>query len=100
MSDSAAARELTGRGSVPLALALSRWGRLLGGKPVRRTIAVFSQLTTLGPVLFGVGFIAPLIAQSMDAASVSAPLGVSNVTFGLAIGLTLGVVARLRGRWV
>ena len=58
------------------------------------------QLATLGPLLFGTGFLAPLIAQSMDAVSVSAPLGVSNIVFGLAVGLTLGVAALWRGRWV
>jgi len=51
-------------------------------------------------LLFGTGFLAPLIAQSMDAVSVSAPLGVSNIVFGLAVGLTLGVAALWRGRWV
>lgn len=63
-------------------------------------IEMFRQLATLGPLLFGVGFLAPLIAQSMEAASVAAPLGVSNIAFGLAVGLTLGVIASWRGRWV
>jgi hypothetical protein len=54
----------------------------------------------LGPVLFGVGFIAPLIAQSLEAASLSAPLGLSHITFGLILGISMGVVAQLRGRWV
>ena len=61
---------------------------------------IFEKLGQLGPVLFGLGFLAPLIAQSMDAASLSAPLGLSNIAFGLAVGLSLGVVARLRGSWV
>jgi hypothetical protein len=58
------------------------------------------QLAQLGPVIFGVGFIAPLIAQSLDATSLSAPLGLSNLVFGLSVGFTMGVIARLRGSWV
>lgn len=53
-----------------------------------------------GPVLFGIGFIAPLVAQSLDAASVSAPMGLSPVQLGLVIGISLGGVARLRGTWI
>jgi len=54
----------------------------------------------LGPVMFGVGFLAPLIAQSLDAASLPAPLGLGRLQFGLAVGALLGVVAMWRGRWV
>jgi len=53
-----------------------------------------------GPLLFGIGFLAPLIAQSLDAASISAPLGLSNVQFGLLIAIPMGTIAKLRGRWV
>lgn len=53
-----------------------------------------------GPLLFGIGFIAPLIAQSLDAASISAPLGLSNIQFGLMIAIPMGTIAKLRGRWV
>ncbi len=56
--------------------------------------------TAAGPVLFGVAFLAPLIAQSLEAASLSAPFGLRPLSFGLAVGLGLGVVAALRGRWV
>ena len=56
--------------------------------------------TAAGPILFGVAFLAPLIAQSLEAASLSAPFGLEPLPFGLAAGLTLGVVAALRGRWV
>lgn len=49
-----------------------------------------------GPVLFGIGFIAPLVAQSLDAAGVSTAFGLS----GPQIGLSAGFVAKLRGSWV
>jgi hypothetical protein len=58
------------------------------------------KLGDYGPVLFGIAFIAPLIAQSLDAAALSAPLGLSNIAFGLAVGVSLGTIAKLRGRWV
>jgi len=53
-----------------------------------------------GPFLFGIGFVAPLITQSMDAAGIAAPLGVSNLVVGLVLGAVMGTVALLRGRWV
>ena len=54
----------------------------------------------MGPMLFGVGFIAPLIAQSLEALSLSAPLGLSNIVFGLAVGSSMGLVATVRESWV
>jgi hypothetical protein len=53
-----------------------------------------------GPVWFGLGFVAPVLAQSLDAAALDAPLGLSSLQFGLVVGLGLGFVARWRGRWV
>ena len=53
-----------------------------------------------GPILFGVAFLAPLIAQSLEAASLPAPFGLEPIGFGLGVGGTLGIVAALRGRWV
>ena len=57
-------------------------------------------LTASGPVLFGVVFLAPLIAQSLEAAAWPAPLGLNPLHFGLGVGLLLGSVAAIRGRWV
>ncbi len=59
-----------------------------------------AALTAAGPILFGGAFLAPLIAQSLEAASLPAPFGLEPIHFGLALGLTLGVVAAFRGRWV
>ena len=52
------------------------------------------------PLLFGVGFIAPLIAQTMALWDVAAPFGMSRIVFGLAIGAPWGLYAVLRGRWL
>jgi hypothetical protein len=53
-----------------------------------------------GPLLFGIGFIAPLCAQTLQAASIQAPLGVSPVAFGLAVGIVGGTIAKIRGSWI
>jgi hypothetical protein len=53
-----------------------------------------------GPLLFGIGFIAPLIAQSLDAAGAPTLLGLSHLQLGLAIGIVSGAVATRRGSWV
>jgi hypothetical protein len=50
--------------------------------------------------LFGGAFLAPLIAQSLEAISLPVPFGLEPIHFGLALGLTLGVLAAARGRWV
>ena len=52
------------------------------------------------PLFFGLGFIAPLIAQSMQAMEVVAPFGLSSITVGLLIGGPWGLYAVLRGRWI
>jgi len=63
-----------------------------------------SDLLTLaykwGPVLFGIGFIAPLVAQSLDAGGLSAPFGVTGIQLGLAVGISAGLIAKRRGSWV
>lgn len=52
------------------------------------------------PFLFGIGFIAPLIAQSMTEFGWNAPFGLSLIAFGLLIGAPWGLYATVRGRWV
>ena len=59
-----------------------------------------SVMTAAGPILFGVAFLAPLIAQSLEVMSLSAPLGLEPIHLGLGVGLVLGVIAAMRGRWL
>ena len=61
---------------------------------------VVRAVFALGPLLFGIGFLAPLIARSMEALSLSPPFGLPVLVFGLLVGGTLGLVANVRGRWV
>lgn len=62
--------------------------------------AVLKQTLAWMPFLFGIGFIAPLIAQLMVAAGVAAPFGASRITFGLLLGGAWGLIANVRGRWL
>jgi hypothetical protein len=51
------------------------------------------------PLVFGVGFLAPLIAQLLTAVSFSIN-GIDNIYLGLFIGCLLGLIAQIRGSWV
>lgn len=52
------------------------------------------------PMIFALGFLAPVIAQSMNALGWAAPFGLSTLTFGLIAGGALGLIAQFRGRWI
>lgn len=53
-----------------------------------------------GPLLFGIGFVSPVIAQTLDATGLAPPLGLTAVQTGLVAGIALGSIAKLRGRWI
>lgn len=61
---------------------------------------VVGELQKWGPVFFGVGFVAPLVAQLLDAGGLTAPFGVGNGAFGIAVGISAGLLAKRRGSWV
>ena len=52
------------------------------------------------PVIFGVGFVAPVIAAFLVAGGIDAPFGFAPIHVGLAAGLTWGLIAKFTGRWV
>lgn len=52
------------------------------------------------PVIFGVGFLAPVIAAALVAAGIGAPFGLAPIHVGLAIGVTWGLIAKFTGRWI
>lgn len=53
-----------------------------------------------GPFLFGIGFLAPLIAAIMTSIGVAAPLGLTEIQTGLLIGGGWGLIAKFGGRWI
>lgn len=52
----------------------------------------------LSPLVFGIGFLAPLIAQSLVALQVQTP--VTPLVIGLVLGGLWGLMAQLRGSWL
>lgn len=57
-------------------------------------------LFRLGPVWFGIGFLAPAIAALIEALHVAPPLGLAPITCGLIVGVVLGSIATVRGTWL
>ena len=53
-----------------------------------------------GPLIFGIGFLAPLIAQIIERGGLGSPFGLPTIVVGLALGGLMGLVAQLRGRWI
>lgn len=51
------------------------------------------------PFVFGIGFIAPLVAQLLALGGHPVPFGLPAIVPGLAIGGTWGLYAVWRGRW-
>jgi hypothetical protein len=72
----------------PAAASPSVMGRLLG------------LLLQGMPFIFGIGFIAPLIAQLLERTVPSAAQAQWPLLAGLAIGVTWGAVANVTGRWL
>jgi hypothetical protein len=52
------------------------------------------------PLIFGLGFVAPLISECLSAMAWSRDLGLPNLAIGLAIGGIWGAIAIKTGRWV
>jgi hypothetical protein len=67
---------------------------------IEATIMNFKKLigVLFSPLVFGIGFVAPLAAQILTGLGYSA--GIDNVYIGLAIGGSLGLMAQVRGSWV
>jgi hypothetical protein len=61
---------------------------------------VIRKLLAWMPFLFGIGFIAPLTAQTMEYWQIDAPFGLAPLVFGLIFGGAWGLYANIRGRWV
>jgi hypothetical protein len=57
-------------------------------------------LFRLGPLWFGIGFLAPVLAALIVALAVTPPLGLSPLACGLIAGGTLGLIATIRRTWL
>ena len=61
---------------------------------------VIKAIFAIGPLLFGFGFMAPLISQVIQAMSWTPPFGLTPLMTGLIVGGTLGLIAQIRGTWI
>ncbi|MEO1730885.1 MAG: hypothetical protein AAFR64_09115 [Pseudomonadota bacterium] len=52
------------------------------------------------PLIFAFAFLVPVIDQGMAAIGLSAPFGLSTLTFALIVGGVWGLVAQATGRWL
>ena len=61
---------------------------------------LLTMLFAIGPILFGLGIFAPVFAALVEAGGIALPLNISPIVAGLGIGLVLGAIASMRGRWI
>ena len=53
----------------------------------------------LSPMAFAIGFLIPLITQSLAALGIS-PFGIEPIFTGVVVGLALGAMAQFHGSWI
>lgn len=63
-------------------------------------VKLIELIFRFGALIFGIGFMAPLIAELIRLSGVTVPLGLSPLVAGLVLGGLFGLVAQLRGSWV
>ena len=75
-----------------------------GSGPSTPPVGVVGRLLMLllqaMPLIFGIGFVAPLITQLLERLVPGAAQAQWPLVAGLAIGGSWGAVANLRGRWL
>ena len=59
-----------------------------------------ARLMKVMPFLFGIGFVAPCIAQIITRLGLMPPGSISPVAFGLLVGGGWGMLTNIRGRWI
>ena len=72
---------------------------LLAAVEIRREWIMKIIGLLFSPITFGIGLLAPLIAQIMAFVGLSV-VGIPDIWVGLFIGAQLGLIAQLRGSWV
>ena len=61
---------------------------------------VLKILAAALPLIFAFAFLVPVIDQGMKALEITAPFGLSTLTFALIVGGAWGLFAQLKGRWI
>ena len=62
--------------------------------------SIITLTVKLLPLLFAIGFLAPLFHQSMVRLDVTLPYGLPPFWVGLGVALIWGTVAQIKGRWL
>ncbi|MEO0439494.1 MAG: hypothetical protein AAF067_01335 [Pseudomonadota bacterium] len=62
--------------------------------------ATVAKIFEFAPLLWGLGFLAPLTAQILEVMDWTAPWGLSPLGFGFIIGGIWGLYAQIRGTWL
>lgn len=57
-------------------------------------------LLSIMPLVFGFGFLAPVMSQGIEHIGWAPPLALSPLAFALIVCGGWGIVAQLRGRWL
>lgn len=52
------------------------------------------------PMIFAIGFLAPVVAEGMAALDVPAPFGMERLPFALSLAGLWGLIATITGRWL
>lgn len=63
-------------------------------------VKLVALIFRFGPLIFGVGFMAPLFAELIRRAGWAVPFGLSPLVAGLIVGGGLGLFAQVRGSWI
>ena len=66
---------------------------------LRTMTGAIRKLFGVMPFLFGIGFIAPLTAQLLQAAGLE-PFGLSPLAVAVPFGAAWGLYANIKGRWL
>jgi hypothetical protein len=61
---------------------------------------IISSLFEIGPLLFGVGFVAPVFAALVEASGYTLPFAIAPLHAGLVLGIIAGLIATKRGSWI
>jgi len=63
-------------------------------------VQTLTALFSVSPILFGIAFMAPVLAEIMRAAGLATPFGVPAIAVGLIVGLVWGTYATVKGSWL
>jgi len=63
-------------------------------------IKLIELIFKFGPLIFGLGFMAPLFAELFRRAELSLPFDLTPLVAGLILGGGFGLMAQMRGSWI